>query len=86
MSLKLQHSKIIETPDGRVVEMLLADTPEPGENEARIHFVVPVSAEGYPRIPAAQLEALRHVRHVITDEYERIEDIRGQHHANEDWR
>ncbi len=35
-AMKLQHSRITETPDGRMVEMLFADQPDPGEDEAQI--------------------------------------------------
>ena len=84
-SLSLQRCSVIETPNGRFVEMLLAATPEPGESEAQIHFLVPVSEEGYPRLPAAQLEALVYVRNAIGDENRRLQDIRGQVYPSEDW-
>ena len=76
--MKLQNTAVIETPAGLTVEMLFADKPDPEDNEALIQFVVPVSEVKYPRIPEAQLEALRVVRTVIGDEIHRLERIRGQ--------
>ncbi len=83
--MKLQHSSVIEMGGARLVEMLYADQPEPGEHEAQMRFVVPVSAEKYPRIAAAQLEALQHVRNAINDEIHRLEQIRGRVFPNERW-
>ena len=84
--MKLIQASVIETDGKRMVEMTFAENPNPEEDEAQIHFVVPVSADQYPRIPEAQLEALQHVRRVIGDEHERIEGIRGRVHPGEDWR
>ena len=75
--MKLQRAAVIEADGKRLVEMLYADTPEPDEHEAQIRFVVPVSAEGYPPLAKAQLEARHIVRTVIADESERLEQIRG---------
>ncbi len=83
--MKLQRASIIEIDEKRLVEMLFAEKPEPAEHEAQIRFVLPVSAEKYPRIPEAQLEALQRMRTVIGDEYERIVGIHGRHHEGEDW-
>lgn len=83
--MNLQRTYVIETPGGRMVEMLFADKPAPEEGEAKIHFVVPVSAEGHPRIAQAQLEALLIVRNAIVAETQRLERIRGREHSGEDW-
>ena len=83
--MKLQQSSIIETPHRRMVEMLFSDVFAPEEHEAQIRFVVPLSAEGSPRTPEAQLVALRVVRNVISVEIQRLEDIHGREHPGEDW-
>ncbi len=75
--MNLQRAAVIEANGKRLVEMLYANTPEPDESEAQIRFVVPVSAEGYPPLAKAQLEALHIVRTVIADESERLQQIRG---------
>ena len=74
--MKLQRAAVIEAGGKRLVEMLYADTPEPGEDEAQIRFVVPVSAEGYPRLPEAQREALGRVQSVLETETRRLERLR----------
>ena len=84
--MKIQRASVIETPNMRVVEMLFANQPAPEEDEAQIRFVLPVSAKRYPRIAAAQLEALQSVRNVIGIEIARLEGIRGRAFPSEDWR
>ena len=74
--MELQRSSIIDTPGGRMVEMLFADKLAPEEYEAQIRFVVPVSVEGYPRTAEAQEEALRNVQTVLTAEIRSLEGLR----------
>ena len=76
--MKLQRAAVIEADEERLVEMLFADQPEPDEHEAQIRFVVPVPAEGYPRLVEAQREALQIVRTVIGNEIDRLGRIRGR--------
>ena len=83
--MKLQKSTVIET-EHRLVEMTFADQPDLDQATEFLTFRIAVEREGYPRLPAAQLEALQRARDVIVAETQRIEQIRGQVHPSEDWR
>ena len=76
VEMKLQRTTVIEAAGKCLVEMFFADQPEPGEGEAQIRFVVPVSVEGYPRLLEVQREALGHVRSVLDIETTRLERLR----------
>ena len=78
MNLKLLKSAVIETNGTRAVEMVFTDGPEPELAQEVLTFRVPVDAKGYPRIPAAYLEALRSVRIVIGNEIDRLTHIGGR--------
>ena len=76
VEMKLQRTTVIEAAGKRLVEMFFADRPDPGEDEAQIRFVVPLSVKGYPRLLEVQQEALGHVRSVLDIETTRLERLR----------
>lgn len=84
--MTLQKSSVIEPKGRRFVEMVFSDQTDLDDKEQHLILRIEIDAAGYPRLPAAQLEALQHVRNTITNEIQRLEQIRGQAHPNEDWR
>ena len=86
MSIELHKSSVTETANSRSVEMLFTDGSDPEQSDELLHFRFHIGKEGYPRIAAAQLEALARARNVIGDETHRLEQIRGRVHPGEDWR
>lgn len=78
VEMKLQRTIVTEAAGKRVVEMFFAEKPEPGEDEAQIRFVVPVSAEGHSRLLEFQREALGYVQSVIDIETTRLKRVPGR--------
>ena len=83
--IKLVETSITESGGMRFVEMVYADQPDLDQAEQHVLLHIAITAEGHPRLPAAQLEALRIARNVIGGEIQRLEEIRGLMHRNEDW-
>ena len=84
--MTLQKSSVIEIKGQRFVEMVIADQPSLDDAQQHLILRIEIDVEGYPRLPAAHLEALQHARNVINDETQRLEHIRGRVFPGEDWR
>ena len=84
--MTLQKSSVTEIKGRRFIEMVIADQPNVDDAQQHLTLRIEIDAEGYPRLPAAHLEALQRVRDVINDEIQHLEHIRGQAFPTEDWR
>ena len=84
--MKIQETSLIEIGDTWIIEITLAEIPDVENATEFVKLRLGVSRERYPRLPAAQTEALAHARNVINDEIQRLEQIRGRELPGEDWR
>jgi len=85
MTLELKHFSISDEGEKRFAEATFASDSS-DEPEELLTFRVQVDAEGYPRLPEAQLEALQRARNAIGAQERQIEDIRSRVYPGEDWR
>jgi hypothetical protein len=71
--LRIQNTKIVETPKGFVIEMTLSDSPdlESAPNVVQVRTTLDTDEKG-PRLVALQRVALDHVQTAINAEIQRL--------------
>ena len=75
--MRLYRTAVIETAEGRFVEIDFADQPETLEGQT-MHLRILAQQDGYPRIPEVIRAALQRAQNVIGDEIKRLEQTRGR--------
>lgn len=83
--IKLQSVSVTDSQGHRYVEVVYADHENLDDAEQHLIFRIETTSGRSPRVPEAQLEALRNVRNVVSAEIQRLEEIRGREFRNEDW-
>ena len=79
--MKVARTAIIDEEGRRFVEMMFEDDNydlerAAADREQYVSFRVDIDQTGYPRLPEAEEESLRHVRDVIDAEIRRLTAIR----------
>ncbi len=75
--MRLYRTSVIETAEGRFVEIDFADEPETLSGQ-RMHLRILDQQDGLPRIPEVIRAALLGAQNVIGDEIKRLEQARGR--------
>jgi hypothetical protein len=78
MALKIQSTKITETPKGFVVEMILSSAAdlEAASDVVQLRATLDTESRA-PRLPELQEVVLRHVRDGLNEEIHRFQSLPG---------
>lgn len=79
MALKIQSTKVTETPKGFSVEMILSSSPdvETAPDVVQLRATLDTS-DRYPRLAELQKAALQHARAAIKTEIDRLQAAQGR--------